>query len=139
MPRCRLARCRSSVVSDATNASMMSVQNARLYPACFRSNHGKVHTHWRTDAALFSRTKAKPRSVASARELGRLPQPYFLYGEDSRPTPSGAQQERCGAHDLASHKLGQPPPVTSSQRSTKPGQARCTTLWSTVSSGRRRS
>ena len=36
-------------------------------------------------------------SVASARELGRLPQPYFLYGEDSRPTMSGAQQERCGA------------------------------------------
>jgi hypothetical protein len=46
---------------------------------------------------LSSRTRAKPRSVASARELGRLPQPYFLYGEDSRPTPSGAQQERCGA------------------------------------------
>ena len=48
-------------------------------------------------ATLSSRTRAEPRSVASARELGRLPQSYYLYGEDSRPTMSGAQQEGGGA------------------------------------------
>ena len=54
------------------------------------------------DAAFDSRTRAEPPSVASARELGRLPQPYFLYGEDNpilsqflRSLGDGSPGRRC--------------------------------------------
>ena len=53
-----------------------------------------IDVRTRHSPAVQKRSRAPSRAPES---LGRLPQPYFLYGEDSRPTISGAQQERCAA------------------------------------------
>jgi hypothetical protein len=104
--RRRHARLRRHRIEDAPRTASNGSDTSRCAPALdvirdealANNMHSPMqNTRFYTRANCTRCTTAERPCVASDRKLGRIPQPYSMYGEESRPTISGAQQQGRGA------------------------------------------